>query len=50
MKFDFNDYESYLEPLSEEFIEQNKDLVDWECISEYQKLSEEFRLKHNLMN
>jgi len=42
MKFD------YLEPLSEEFIEQNKDLVDWKYISRYQKLSDEFRLKHNL--
>ena len=42
MKFDFNDYKSYLEPLSEEFIEQNKDLVDWWYISQYQKLSEEF--------
>jgi len=42
MKFDFNDYKSYLEPLSEEFIERNKDLVDWDCISKYQKLSEEF--------
>jgi len=46
MKFDFNDYKSYLEPLSEEFIEQNKYLVDWECISEYQPLSEEF-IKQN---
>jgi len=42
MKFDFNDYKSYLEPLSEEFIERNKDLVDWRCIRAYQKLSEEF--------
>ena len=47
-EFDFKDYNSYLQPLSEEFIERNKDLVDWNCISEYQKLSEEFRLKHNL--
>jgi len=42
MKFDFNDYKSYLEPLSEEFIERNSDLVDWWCISRYQTLSEEF--------
>jgi hypothetical protein len=42
MKFDFNDYKSYQEPLSEEFIEQNKDLVDWYWISAFQKLSEEF--------
>ena len=42
IQFDFKNYESYLNPLSEEFIERNKDLVDWWCISEYQKLSEEF--------
>jgi len=42
MKFDFNERRSYLEPLSEEFIEQNKDRVDWYWISMYQKLSEEF--------
>jgi hypothetical protein len=42
MKFDFNDYKSYLEPLSEEFIKRNKDLVIWYYISEFQKLSEEF--------
>ena len=42
MKFDFNDYKNYQEPLSEEFIERNKDLVDLELISIYQKLSEEF--------
>jgi hypothetical protein len=42
MKFDFNDYKSYLKPLSEEFIERNKDLVNWINISGYQKLSEEF--------
>ena len=48
MKFDFKNYESYLKPLSEEFIVRNSDLVDWYYISQYQKLSEEFRLKHNL--
>ena len=42
MKFNFNDPRSYLEPLSEEFIEQNKYLMDWECFCGYQKLSEEF--------
>jgi len=42
MKFDFNDYKSYLKPLSEEFIERNKDLVNWYYISEFQTLSEEF--------
>jgi len=42
MKFDFNDYKNYQEPLSEEFIEQNKDLVNWFPISQFQKLSEEF--------
>jgi len=42
IQFDFNDYKSYQEPLSEEFIERNKDLVDWWYISTYQKLSEEF--------
>ena len=42
MEFNFNDYKSYLNPLSEEFIERNKDRVDWEYISGYQKLSEEF--------
>ena len=34
--------------LSEEFIERNADRVDWGYISQCQKLSEEFRLKHNL--
>jgi hypothetical protein len=42
IQFDFKNYESYLNPLSEEFIERNKDLVNWYWISEYQKLSEEF--------
>jgi hypothetical protein len=42
MEFNFNDYKSYLNPLSEEFIERNKDLVDWYWISEFQTLSEEF--------
>jgi hypothetical protein len=42
MKFDFNNHKSYQEPLSEEFIERNSDLVNWRYISEYQKLSEEF--------
>jgi hypothetical protein len=41
-EFDFEDYNSYLQPLSEEFIERNKDLVNWYRISKYQKLSEEF--------
>jgi hypothetical protein len=42
MEFNFNDPRSYLNPLPEEFIERNKDLVNWEYISRYQKLSEEF--------
>jgi len=42
IQFDFKNYESYLNPLSEEFIERNKDLVNWINISVYQKLSEEF--------
>ena len=41
-EFDFKGYNSYKQPLSEEFIEQNKDLVYWPCISKYQKLSEGF--------
>ena len=41
-EFDFKDYNSYKQPLSEEFIERNKDLVYWDCISACQKLSEEF--------
>jgi len=47
-EFNFNDHRSYLQPLSEEFIERNSDCVNWYWISEYQKLSEEFRQKHNL--
>jgi hypothetical protein len=42
IQFDFNNHKSYQEPLSEEFIERNKDLVAWDYISAYQKLSEEF--------
>ena len=42
IQFDFKNYESYFNPLSEEFIERNKDLVNWVCISKYQKLSEKF--------
>jgi len=42
MEFDFNDYKNYLKPLSESFIEQNKDRVNWDWISECQKLSESF--------
>jgi hypothetical protein len=42
MEFDFNDYESYEQPLSEEFIERHKDRVNWDCISQYQTLSEDF--------
>jgi Txe/YoeB family toxin of Txe-Axe toxin-antitoxin module len=41
-EFDFNDYNSYKQPLSEEFIERNTDRVCWNSISAYQKLSEEF--------
>ena len=41
-EFDFENPGSYLQPLSEEFIERNKDLVNWDYISAYQKLSEEF--------
>jgi hypothetical protein len=42
MEFDFNNYENYLKPLSESFIEQNKDRVYWPWISTFQKLSESF--------
>ena len=38
----------YTQPLSEDFIERNKDRVIWEYISQYQKLSEDFRIKHSL--
>ena len=41
-EFDFNDVQSYMQPLSEEFIERNADRVYWGWISTYQKLSEEF--------
>ena len=34
--------------LSENFIKEHKDLVEWECISLYQNLSKEFIKEHNL--
>ncbi len=42
MNFNFNDYKSYLQPLTEEFIEQNSDKVNWSNVSVRQTLSEEF--------
>ena len=41
-EFDFNDYNSYKQPLSDEFIERHSKRVDWYYISSRQKLSEQF--------
>ena len=35
-------YFNYLKPLSEEFIRENQNKIDWDYISCYQKLSEDF--------
>ena len=45
-EFDFKDYKSYKQPLSEAFIVCHVDHVDWLRISQYQKLSEEFIERH----
>jgi hypothetical protein len=42
MEFNFLSYQSYTQPLSEEFIERYKDRVDWHWVGIYQTLSEEF--------
>jgi hypothetical protein len=39
-------YISYLQKLSESFIEKYKDKVDWSRVSLYQKLSEDFIEKY----
>ena len=43
LDFDWGDLEFYKKnKLSEEFIREFKDKVDWWCISRYQELSEDF--------
>ena len=41
-EFDFNNYRSYKQPISEEFLEFNKHRLNWRWTCTYQKLSEEF--------
>jgi len=47
-EFDFNNKQSYMQPLSEEFIERNSVIQRWCGVFKYQKISPEFRTRHNL--
>ncbi len=47
MEFDFQNYESYQQPLSEAFIQRHTDKVSWFYVSRYQVLSETFIEKYS---